>query len=200
MSEEKKQASRPKLSILICTVESRVKQFKALYDHIMIQIDDHSEVEVLVFSDNKEISIGAKRQMAIEEATGDYIVFVDDDDWVPNYYVGLILQNLGADAISIHIDCMKKGKPDGLAKASMKYDWADNVDGYKYVRNIYHKCPVRRELALQAGFKDMRFSEDRDYSLRLKPLIKSEKEIIPTMYYYRYKDEPFKQKYGFDKD
>lgn len=185
-----------KLSILIPTVIGRESMFDLLLQELKRQ-SDGKNVEIIVCKDNKEISIGSKRQKLIEEAKGEYIVFVDDDDWIAPDYVDQILANTGSDAIGFQIECTFDGKGKCLASASKRYkDWGENRDGFRYVRSIYHKTPVRRELALKAGFKDMRFGEDYDYSMRIMALIKSEACINKVMYYYRYKGENHNEKYG----
>ena len=53
------------LSLLICTIEGREEQFFSLYRNLNQQIQEFKEnnqVEILFISDNKEISIGEKRQ------------------------------------------------------------------------------------------------------------------------------------------
>jgi hypothetical protein len=125
-------------------------------------------------------------------------VYADDDDLVSDTYIEDILNNLGEDAVGFLIDCFSDGRYTGRAKASKVYtDWREDVDGFKYVRTIYHKTPHKRELALKAGFKDLKFGEDYEYCMRLKNLIKSEKFIDKVLYFYRYSSvEPHNQKYG----
>ncbi len=191
-----------KLSVLICTTFDRVKMFDLLRHHLQTQINEYGlgkDVEILSECDNKEISVGKKRQNLLEKAKGDYIVFIDSDDMVPYYYVQEIIEaiKLNPDCIGFRIEC--KGTTGKTASASDKWnDWADNVGGFDYVRTIYHKNPVRRDIALQIGFKDMRFGEDYDYSKRLKEshLLKMEVFIDKVMYEYRYKYEDPKTKYG----
>lgn len=191
--------SEIKLSILIPTVEGREHLFDALYYELQEQTKDHP-IEIIVHKDNKEISIGSKRQNLLEAAKGEYIVFIDDDDWIATDYVEQILNNTGSDAIGFQIECTFDGQNKCLASASKRYkDWGENRDGFRYVRSIYHKTPVRRELALQAGFKDMRFGEDYAYSMAIMPLIKTEKYIDKVMYYYRYVGENPEIKYGITK-
>jgi glycosyltransferase involved in cell wall biosynthesis len=199
MSEESKGDSLYKLSILLPTVESRREQFLKLFQHIKDQCINFP-VEIRSICDNKEMPIGKKRQQLLEEATGEYIVFIDDDDWIADNYIKEVLNALGNDAVSFLIQCTFDGGRKCLAKASMKYGWKENVDGYRYVRPIYHKSPVKRELALKAGFPPLRFEEDVPYSMKLKAYVKSETFINQVMYYYNYKTENHIIKYGFDKD
>jgi len=214
-----------KLSILICTVENRREQFANLANHLKNQIillkceDERIDISELIKQnfgsvyarglcefvwqrDNKEMSIGNKRQQLLESATGDYVVFIDDDDWVSDDYIKLALEAIEQkpDCIGNLIKCDMNGKYES-AIASYKYrDWADNVDGFRYVRNIYHMSIVRRDLALKAGFKNMNFGEDYDYCMRLqKELDKvNAKEVFidKEIYYYQYKPENPKTKYG----
>lgn len=188
-----------KLSILICTVLGREVKFNALMLNLQKQSAIHPDVEILFEKDNKQISVGAKRQKLIERAKGDYVVFIDDDDAVPAYYVINILMAIESkpDCIGFKIEC--SGTRGRLASSSNRYlQWAENQNGFDYVRTIYHKNPVRREYALIIGYQDMRFGEDAEYSKRLKEsgLLIKEVYIDEIMYYYNYKPEPFQVKYG----
>lgn len=187
-----------KLTIAICTIPSRKSLFDRLVSHLKSQ-SASKEFEVISDCDNKTISVGVKRQKLLEAASGDYVAFIDDDDTVPDDYVNSILEaiKLQPDAIGFKIHC--SGCEGVTASASNRWkDWGENEGGYDYVRTPYHKTPIRREIALKIGFKDMRFSEDYDFSKRLKQsgLIKTEEFINKVMYYYRYKFEDPKTKFG----
>lgn len=187
-----------RLSILIGTVKERQDLFDKLQEHIEKQISGRSQsVELIFISDNKEISIGSKRQMLLDLAKGDYVVFIDDDDWVSDTYVTDILSAIATnpDCVGFDILCTTDGQDKQLARASMQYKWADNVDGFRYVRKTYHKTPVKREIALAAGFEDLRFGEDYNYSMRLK--VKTEVLIPKVLYFYRYTtNQTHAQRYG----
>ena len=88
-----------KLSILICHVPERAEKLERLMDVLRPQLNDG--VEVLIETDAREMTIGAKRNLLLEKAKGQYVCFVDDDDLVPPYYVAKILE-----AISKHPDCI----------------------------------------------------------------------------------------------
>lgn len=186
-----------KLSILICTTYDRRPLFNVLYEHILAQCTD--EVEVLFEEDNKEISVGAKRQKLLDRAQGDYVVFHDSDDWCPDYYVDEILKAISKEPDSIGFEISCTGTEGKTASASNKWkDWKDNEGGFDYVRTPYQKTPVKREIALAIGYKDMRWGEDFDYSKRLKQsgLIKSEVYIPKVMYMYRYTYEDPRTKFN----
>jgi glycosyltransferase involved in cell wall biosynthesis len=189
-----------KLSILIATVDSRRSEFLTLLNRFNDLIDCNPEIEILAECDNKQISIGAKRQKLLERATGDYIVFFDDDDEPNHNYIDLIMQVIrqSPDCIGMLILMTTNGTNQQTCCHSLKYKkWANNVDGYDYVRSVTHFNPVKRQLALKVGFKDLRFGEDKDYSDRLTPLCKNEVFIKERLFHYRYTTNiNHKEKYG----
>ena len=79
------------LSILIPTVIGRERPLELLTNRIYSQIGDlkaESKVEVIVMKDNKEISIGEKRNQLYAAASGEYSVQIDDEyDIVTGNYV-----------------------------------------------------------------------------------------------------------------
>lgn len=180
------------LAVLIPTLNDRRRYLNVLHSHIAKQIGER-DVQIITNYTGREMSIGAKRQMMLENCKADYICFVDDDDMVSTEYISLIY-----DAIQKEPDVVgMRGiiTIDGGERfewcISTKYDWAENQDGFRYVRYPNHLAPIRRELALQAGFKDMGHGEDYDYSMRLKELGKLKKEefIDEELYYYYYKSK-----------
>lgn len=165
-----------------------------------------NDVEFIVAIDNKKISIGDKRQELLNLAAKDWIVFFDDDDIPSPNYVNLILnaiyESSTADCIGIRGTmttngenpktwCHRFGLPikgDGITPASNEYD---------YLRPIIHFNPVRREKALQAGFRNMSFGEDMDYAKRLNPLLEEEIFINENLFHYNYSNKiDHKTKYG----
>lgn len=187
------------LSILVCTTIDRRPLFQKLYNELDRQADG-LPVEIRFKEDNKQISVGAKRQLLLEEATGEYIVFFDSDDWPYPIYVSEIMKALERkpDCVGLEINMTTNGAKPQVCCHSLRYPvWKNNVDGYDYVRNVTHFNPVRRDLALQVGFKDMRFGEDRRYSDAVTKLCKHEVFIQKRLFHYRYSNKvPHKIKYG----
>lgn len=185
------------LSILIATVYDRQEDFTQLTEKLtkeILKFELSNYVEVLYIQDNKELSVGAKRQKLLEKATKDYIVFFDDDDWPYDMYVKSVFDAINhisnPDCIGINVDMTTNGANPQTCCHSLQYpEWKDKIDGWDYVRNVTHFNPVRRGLALQAGFKDIRFGEDKDYADRLTPLCKSELFIVKPLFHYRYSNK-----------
>jgi glycosyltransferase involved in cell wall biosynthesis len=188
-----------KLSILICTIPERQPMFKELFAELTEQCKCCNSMVQIVWDDRPKgsVTIGQKRNDLLAQSLGDYIVYIDDDDTVHPNYISEILKAIEKqpDCIGFKIKCNMEGVIYNAA-SSMKYDWEENVDGFKYVRYIYHKTPVKREIALQTGFPDKSFGEDYQYSMRLKTLLTKEIFIDEFLYNYNYKYENPKTKYG----
>lgn len=76
------------LSILIPTINGREPLLERLLNIIAEQMQwVKMDIEVIVEKDNREKKIGAKRNKLLQKATGDYSVFIDDDDIIPEYYL-----------------------------------------------------------------------------------------------------------------
>ena len=190
-----------KLSILIATTLDRAALFDRLYTEFIRQKTD--DVEILFAQDNKEMSIGSKRQLLLTMAKGDYIVFFDSDDWPMPFYVGEILRALktNPDCVGFLIHMTTNGKKPQVCCHSLRFKvWAEKKSGYDYVRSPGHFNPIKRDIALRVGFGDKRYGEDHDYSRRVTPLLKTEVFINKKLFHYRYSNkENFKKKYGFIK-
>ena len=180
-----------KLSILICSLVSRTELYRLLAKHLNWQMQGLlHEVELLVLTDAKEVSTGVKRQKLLERAKGDYVVFIDDDDWVPDYYVHEMLKacHTGADCVAIKGTMTTDGTNEIPWRISCRYENKTIHENGRmvYLRKTNHITAVRRTLALQAGFPDKSNAEDKWYSDRVAPLCKTETVIDKPMYHYRY--------------
>lgn len=193
------------LTICIATVPERAASF----DRIMAMLGRQCEgLPIELLTDPRprgELSIGAKRQQMNDRAAGDYVVHIDDDDWVPGDYAACIME-----ALEGRPDCIGHFElVEGLHKDPQIGRWTNRAPawldgprarpyGASYVRTPFHKTPMRREIALQVGIRDMRFGEDHDFSRRLKEarLIRSEAFIPRVLYYYRYVHQDAAIKYG----
>jgi len=192
--------STPVLEILIATTVDRRHLFEPLLHELRKQ-SEGLPVKIFYAEDNKEISIGQKRQNLLEASEGEYIVYFDSDDFPRKDYISSILKALETklDCIGFLIQMTTNGLNPQTCCHSLRYPvWAENVDGYDYVRNVTHFNPVKRSLAIQVGFPSVRFGEDKAYSDRVTELCKTEVFINKFLFDYRYSNRaPFKEKYGF---
>ena len=185
-----------KLSILIPTVHNRRNTFlPRILDQIYSQYDKLSpdkqkEVEILVFMDNKTIMLGDKRNLMIEQAQGDYVVFVDDDDRISDKYIDSILTATyeNKDAIVFLCEVTVNNDTPKICYYSMEYA-RDYNDSGKYYRLPNHICAVKKSITETVQFPSISYGEDSGYSKKLKPLLKSETKIDEVLYYYDFNSE-----------
>ena len=99
-------------SVLVCTMPERDVDFIELWNHLFRLRNGLPEslkkrVEIIAISDNRKMTIGDKRNLLLENSVGDYVAFIDDDDWVSNNYLLKILWEIkkGPDAVGFHVKC-----------------------------------------------------------------------------------------------
>lgn len=174
-----------RLSVLICSLNKRAGQLAQLLDILSRQATD--EVEILVELDSGEMTTGAKRNKLLGRAQGDYTVFIDDDDMVAEDYISEILKALESspDAVGFQGWMTTNGTRKEYWKISKDFGYETHQGLHLRFNN--HLSPVRRDLALRVGFKDISFQEDYDYAVRLKPYIQTEVYIPKELYFYHYK-------------
>ncbi len=196
----------PLLSILIPTVVGREEKFNKLKSFLEWQqwqdINLGKQIEIIIQSDNKEISIGEKRNQLYKKAKGLFSWMIDDDDWVHydavNIIAGKIIANLSADCIGFKELCIYNGKKVESSNFSLKYkEWADDFDGFNHVRTPFHKTPILTKICQEVGVKDMRYGEDHQFAKDVYPFLTNEIYIDEFLYHYRHNDsEVHNEKYG----
>jgi len=187
------------LSIQIPTVVGREMLFDKLYKEVQKQAKPFkNDVEVIFLKDNKEFSIGAKRQKLYEMSKGYYSWQIDDDDWIHPEAIYMIMQALKEtpDCITFKEKCFINGREESSLFTLAYKEWCENTGGFEHIRTPFHKTPILTKLCLKAGVKDMRYGEDHQFAKDIYPLLKKEAYIDEYLYIYRYKYEDSQKKYG----
>jgi len=160
-------------SILIPTLRERRAEFERLEGRLKAQVSAGGmadRVEIVALCDDREQSVGAKRNKLLEMARGEFTAFVDDDDGVHEDYVGLIAralrENPGVDCLGINGLVYFRGVRPKRFVHSARYDRYFSRGGV-YYRPPYILNPMRRSIARSVPFEDVSFSEDIDWALRL---------------------------------
>lgn len=182
-----------KLSILICTVPTpeRIATLRELMSILDPQLKQfRGLIEHSIHDAGRSMTTGAKRNALLKLASGEYIVFIDDDDMVSEHYCSWMLRGLesGADCMAISGIMTTNGANETPWRISKDYENVSVKEGSRTVllRKTNHITAVRREIALQAGFPDKSHAEDKYYSDRVSKLCKTELKIDGPIYHYRY--------------
>lgn len=183
------------LSIGILSLEE--EQRKTYLNRILNQlnqqmsVEQKQKVEIIVNVDDGSKSVGEKRNEVLDNASGQYVCFIDDDDLVDDKYINIIIDTIENNP---DIDCIGfEGMYYVNNQPSMKFKHANEYGGhYKDFKGVQHRPvnhlnPVRTEIARQIRFPDKNYSEDTDYCDRLHDSKLIQKEAIIkdiTMYHY----------------
>lgn len=180
-----------KLSILIPTVSRRLHFYTDLINHINKQLTE----EVEIVSDMADVGVkttGQKRNDLLNSAKGDYIWFIDDDDWISDTAIADILKGIETNPDSFAINGTWSENGQKLTQWFISKDLeycASTLDGKEiFLRPPNHITPMKRIIALQIMFPNKSNQEDYDFCIRLKEsgLIQTEYKIDKPIYEYRY--------------
>lgn len=182
-----------KLELLIPTVVTRDEQFRRLVNVLKPQVAKYKgDIGVLAYWNNYEHPLGDIRQRMQEKATGEYIVFIDDDDTVPPYFCDEIYPLLdGVDHIGYQINFIRNGRQQlpvyHTIKSKGYYD-----DSTGFYRKVTPKDPIRRELSLKGDYSraDYRIGlgEETVWMEDVTDLVKTEHYIDKIMYHYEQRE------------
>ena len=129
----------------------------ALYDRIEAQAKA-LPVEILLLLDNKQRSIGKKREALVKLAQGQYVAFVDDDDSVHAEYVQSIVHaaESKADVIVFDSVCQINGGPLALVRHGLEFE-NQQYNPAGFTRKPWHIHAWRREFVLPYSFPDVSY-------------------------------------------
>ena len=181
-----------KLSILIPTLINRTGLFERVYRQLSQQrllLKKPQDCEIIYYRDSGRESIGAKRNKLIEEAQGDYIAFVDDDDKVSENYLEFLLN-----AIKDSPDCVQlNGVMTTNGANPRKFIHSLSYNSYFEKDRVYFRPPnhlncLKKSLVKDFKFQEINFGEDTEWAMRVckSGVLKTEFKHQVTLYYYQY--------------
>jgi Glycosyl transferase family 2 len=175
------------LSILTPAVPSRLDQLGALCRDLEKQIGS-AAVEHLVLLDNKKRTVGEKRDALLRAARGNYVAFVDDDDYVSFNYVSALFSGMNSnpDVITFLQQATVNGE-----RAIIEFKLGNPNEPFKpgtlVKRNAWHVCAWRRSLAICSHFPAVNYGEDWAFAAPLCAIPRlTEVHINRVLHYYRH--------------
>jgi len=170
------------LSILLCSLPNRLKQFSVIEE--LTKQAKGKPVEILYLGDNWQMSVGEKRNNLIYLATGKYICFVDDDDRVEPNYVSDIL-----DAINQHgTDCINFQASVSINESNpmichYSKEFTENVNlPTMYLRQPNHLMVWKKSIV--ELFPEINVGEDNLFGENMAKKNYSEYNIDKVLYHY----------------
>lgn len=176
-----------RLDLLIPTIPHRHAELCRLLAELDRQM--LPDVRVSVFRDNLETSYGDKCGQLVRESEGDYVAFLDDDDWIAGDYLKSVTWALGDDPDYVgwaEIYTVNDGPPM-LIVHSLHDRSAEFPDALTHSR-VVHKNPIRREHALLGDWSggwgaDSRWAD----SVMATGRVRTEAWIDHPVYFYRWR-------------
>ena len=178
------------LSVLICSLtERRAMLSRLLQELAFFKTFSRLNIEILTDVDDRQKTIGQKRNDLVARAKGKYCCFIDDDDQVSKYYFREIEQAL-------------KDKPDCVTLLGMFYEngrlikpFVHSIDTDKYMedeeafyRPPNHLNPILTGLVKRVGFPTKNWGEDTDFAMRMVGLLTTQGLVQSIIYHYYYKN------------
>lgn len=175
------------LSILIPTLPERAHLLQRCAEHI----GTHPEVEILTDPRPRGVTTGQKRNDLIDRAQGEYVCFVDDDDFVQPGYLNEIIyaikMNNYPDCVTFEGFYTENLGPriNFVIKLGEKYE-ARNGVVYRWPN---HLVPMKKRIAQSVKFPNKTQGEDYEWSREIaqRKLIRSSAHIPKFLYYYDYR-------------
>lgn len=187
-----------KLSILIPSVPERMGFLSKLVEELHRQVGD-KPAEILVLLDNKRRTTGSKRNTLTEMAKGEYVSFVDDDDWVLPEYVSAILEAIdrspGVDCIVFDLATILNGIAEKKPRRIGIEFTVREDDNYRYGPPGYLMVYARRIVA-KHKFPDWSYGEDGVWVGNAAKDIVRQERIPAVLYEYHWVPKPMEWYYN----
>jgi hypothetical protein len=155
-------------SILIPTMVGREKSLQNLLQSInekRERLCPNLKIEISISFDNKEASIGTKRQQLLRDARGKYMSFIDDDDDITDAY----FEDARECIVGKYHVCRLRGQIRQYTFThSTEYDENSMLAvGDVFTRPPNHLNIMLTEPAKFVDFKDLKNAEDFDWAIKL---------------------------------
>jgi len=185
--------SAPILSVLIPATPRRYhSHLWPLWQKLQAQVDAmqrDGDVELLVFLDNRQRTIGEKRDALVQMSRGEFIAFVDDDDDVADEYIAALVgaaERSSADVSVITFD--QRASVNG-AEAICSFSLRHRNEPFaqpSFKRSAWHVCAWRGDMARRVRFPATNYGEDWAWAKHLVIDAKGEYHIDRVLHAYRY--------------
>ena len=183
----------PLLSVLILTIPSRAQYIAKLLASLDAQKEEG--VEVIVNSDQRVKTIGAKRQEALAASKGLYVSFIDDDDRVSETFLFQILQatRFNPDVITFEQEAVINHSNPFKVRFSIDHPrnqpLSRRPDGNlaDIQRKPFHMCAWRGDIARRHPFNDISWGEDWAWcASMLSKDVRTEYHIEEVLHFYEF--------------
>lgn len=189
------------LSILIPTIKSRRAKLSQLVKELSKQkkfIDENwllGEIEILIDDSPKYLiggpSIGMKRDSLVQQASGKYLCFLDDDESISGNYLQTLVRLTEQDKDVITFRSLAN-LDDYWCIVDMSIEHKENEQTLAEdicKRPPWHICPVKSSMAKVHKFEDTNYGEDWNWFERVLKGCESEAKTNAIIHMYNHRSK-----------
>lgn len=190
------------LSILIPVLPKRYAVFMRLLEELQKQVTymhkNHPSLGLIeiLFDDSPAFldggrSIGSKRNILRQKASGKYLCFCDDDDNIAPNYIETLVRMAQSDADILTFRCLFKNDTYwSMLNMSLDNKTNEETNPDTVVqRTPWHVCPVRNEIAQKENFDDaLNHNEDFTWMAKILEHTKTESHTDKILTQYNHSD------------
>ncbi len=179
-----------RLSILIPSIPSRFDRAIKLYNEIVSMCED-LDIEVLMLTDNKQRTIGEKREALKNISQGKYFMFVDDDDSLLSVKEIYEATELDVDVITFKQRCFNADGSEFIITFGLNNETEHNTENGNYLdcnRPPFHVC-AWSESFKKIKFPGINYSEDYVWSIAANKIANFEHHIDDVLHVYNFHDQ-----------
>jgi glycosyltransferase involved in cell wall biosynthesis len=183
---------KPIFSVLIPAITERLASLHKLVGEIQRQLDEtkRTDVEIISVVDNRIVSLGEKRQMVLDASHGDYVAYVDDDDWISTNYIFELTKAIdghaGVDVITFNQTSIINGGPPSPVYMRLKQANEEFRQGIGCKRSAWHMCAWRGDLVRPLKFPRLNYNEDSDWVEQCNEAAQTEYHLNLFLHTYVY--------------
>lgn len=176
-----------RLSILIPSIPSRFDKAVKLYNSLLEKIEDR-EIEIIMMTDNKVMTIGEKQNHLKTMAHGKYFCFLHDDDELVNIYDLYEATSLDVDVITFDALCYNTDGSTYIVTQKLGNEIEHNTKDGNYLncnRPPFPNCLWHNKFK-QFNFPEISYSEDWEWIKQCLQAANTEHHIDQVLFKYNF--------------
>jgi glycosyltransferase involved in cell wall biosynthesis len=147
------------------------------------------DVELLVFLDNRQRTIGEKRDALVQMSRGEFVAFVDDDDDVADEYVAALVGAAERSSAEVSVITFDQRASVNGVEAICSFSLRHRNEPFaqpSFKRSAWHVCAWRGDMARRVRFPATNYGEDWGWAKHLVIEASGEYHIDRVLHAYRY--------------
>lgn len=184
---------RPLLSILTPAIPERLTKLGRLGELLEPQLRPYPHsVEWLVLVDPRgQRTVGEKRDELVQLARGEFLAFVDDDDFVSSHYIATLVAAISAiiadsepiDVVTFRQEAVWCGLRSEV-RFNLRAENAPFAPGGITQRSAWHVCAWRSSVAKRHHFEATNYGEDWSWARHLNLDARQELHLPDILHTY----------------